>query len=309
MKKPTSTYLVGSEDLPWQQGGMDIEPLASVTTNPTPKQSSKSIGPKSRVTKTSEKYEASYTQESLFSQVGFHANHSQSQGSNEARMTTVTSGLKCCELYRKQSPLGSLVRMLLGSSTWHSTKCVLTWKVKVTKSNRSLFQLAPLTRRIEETGFGLWATPNSMDSLPARQSEDCSTNQKNREGRSRSGNLREQVVHPQMWPTPTVDNSANVNPKENRFRCLVRAVNESVMWPTPSANEDAAGTPNGNMQKMLGNHPEIRGTTQEEWQRGSLNPTWVAWLMGYPTEWLNCVDSEMPSSRKSRQKSSDASTE
>lgn len=32
------------------------------------------------------------------------------------------------------------------------------------------------------------------------------------------------------------------------------------------------------------------------------------WLMGYPTEWLNCVDSEMPSSRKLRQKSSDAST-
>jgi hypothetical protein len=43
-------------------------------------------------------------------------------------------------------------------------------------------------------------------------------------------------------------------------------------------------------------------------QSGQLNPTWVAWLMGYPTEWLNCVDSEMPSSLKSRQKSSDAST-
>jgi hypothetical protein len=89
MKKPTSTYLVGSVDLPWQQSGMDIEPLASVTTNPTPKQSSKSTGQKSSVTKTSAKYEASYTQESLFSQAGFHANHSQSQGSNEARMTTV----------------------------------------------------------------------------------------------------------------------------------------------------------------------------------------------------------------------------
>jgi hypothetical protein len=107
-----------------------------------------------------------------------------------------------------------------------------------------------------------------------------------------------------MWPTPTVDNSANVNPKDNRFRCLVRAVNESVMWPTPSANEDAAGTPKGNMQKMLGNHPGIRGTTPEEWQLGSLNPAWVAWLMGYPTEWLNLKDWAMPSSRKSHTKSS-----
>ena len=31
MKRHTSTYLVGSEDLPWRQDGMDIEPLASVT--------------------------------------------------------------------------------------------------------------------------------------------------------------------------------------------------------------------------------------------------------------------------------------
>jgi hypothetical protein len=79
------------------------------------------------------------------------------------------------------------------------------------------------------------------------------------------------------------------------------------MWPTPSANEDAAGTPNGNMQKMLGNHPEIRGTTQEEWQRGSLNPTWVEWLMGYPIEHTDLKDWATPSSRKSRQKSSDVS--
>ena len=134
------------------------------------------------------------------------------------------------------------------------------------------------------------------------------TNQKNREGRSRSGNLREQVVHPQMWPTPTVDNAANVNPKDNRFRCLVRAVNESVLWPTPSANDDAAGTPKGNMQRMLGNHPDIRGTTPEEWQRGSLNPTWVEWLMGYPIEHTVLKDWATPSFRRSRRKSSETST-
>ncbi len=323
MKRPTSTYLAGSEDLPWQQNGMDIEPLASVTTNPTPKQSSKNIGPKSRVTKTSEKYEASYTQESLFSQVGFHANHSQSQGSNEARMTTVTSGLKCCELYRKQSPLGSLVRMLLGSSTWHSTKCVLTWKVKVTKSNRSLFQLAPLTRHTEETGFGLWLTP-SCTAINGRSKESMQKRIAWRKASGRKtvppGNLSEQVNNSgekpnsdmMMWPTPTVDNSANVNPKENRFRCLVRAVNESVMWPTPSTRDGKGGYIGGRIRNgkvsMDTLDVAVQHTDNQEKQLGSLNPTWVAWLMGYPTEWLNCVDSEMPSSRKSRQKSSDVST-
>ena len=237
-------------------------------------------------------------------------------------MTTVTSGQKCCALYKKQGQLGSLVRMLLGSLTWHSTRCALTWKVKVTKSNRSLFQLAPLTRHTEETGFGLWATPNSMDSLPPRQAEDCSTNQKNREGRSRSGNLREQVVHPQMWPTPSacprgahtgarsgaVSEDGKTRTSANGTRWGATLQTAVRMWPTPSANEDAAGTPNGNMQKMLGNHPDIRGTTPEEWQRGSLNPAWVEWLMGYPIGHTDLKDWATPSSRKSRQKSSDAST-
>lgn len=56
----------------------------------------------------------------------------------------------------------------------------------------------------------------------------------------------------------------------------------SGWWPTPTANEDAAGTPNGKMQRQLGNHPDIRGNTPEEWKRGQLNPNWVEWLMGYP---------------------------
>ena len=81
-----------------------------------------------------------------------------------------------------------------------------------------------------------------------------------------------------------------------------------TLFPTPSANDDAAGTPKGNMQKMLGNHPAVRGTTPEEWKAGSLNPTWVEWLMGYPTEYTVLRDWATPSSRKSRQKSSDAST-
>ena len=57
------------------------------------------------------------------------------------------------------------------------------------------------------------------------------------------------------------------------------------MWPTPSANEDAAGTPNGNMQRMLGNCKEIRGETKEEWEKGSLSADWTEWLMGFPVGW------------------------
>ena len=57
------------------------------------------------------------------------------------------------------------------------------------------------------------------------------------------------------------------------------------MWPTPTANEDAAGTPNGKMQKMLGNHPDVRNSGT-----GTLNPTWVEWLMGFPLGWTDLED-------------------
>jgi hypothetical protein len=57
-----------------------------------------------------------------------------------------------------------------------------------------------------------------------------------------------------MWPTPTVSDSKNVNPKPNRFHGLVAEVNQ---------------------------------TTQTT---GKLNPTWVEWLMGFPTGWTDLED-------------------
>lgn len=72
------------------------------------------------------------------------------------------------------------------------------------------------------------------------------------------------------------------------------SVTGSGLWPTPQANEDAAGTPNGKMQRMLGNHPLIRGTTKEEWAAGTLNPNWVEWLMGFPIGWTDLEVLAMP---------------
>jgi len=229
-----------SGDSLWPQEELDSLQKPSAKKTTTAEQSSQTIGQKSQSSTTSESLGAMPTEKSNCSQVGFLANHSPKPGSNEARRMTATSGQKCSELYKKPSPLGSLVRMCLVSSIWHSTKCILTWKQLATKSKRLLFRLQVSMPRTEETDAGsshaFWATPNTMDHLPSRPAEDCSTNQKNRKNRTRSGNLREQVVHPKMWPTPTADNASNVNPKENRFRCLVKAVNESVMmWPTPSA--------------------------------------------------------------------------
>ena len=155
MNQPTSIYSAESGDSLLPLDGLDSERLDSVTTNHTHKQSSKSIGQKFQSTETSKHSMARHTEESLFSQEDFPASLSVVPGSNEARTMTAISGQKCLESYKRQGQLGSLVRMLLASSAWHSTKCVLTWKRVDTKSSRSLFQLAVSMPRTEEIGYGL----------------------------------------------------------------------------------------------------------------------------------------------------------
>ena len=141
-----------------------------------------------------------------------HASPSQLQAGGKAKRTTGISGLKCYELLPTLN-LGSLLErtcQALLTCKVDSKLVSLTWKTKVTKYNVLIFQLAvgkPCTEDIESSSSQLWATPNTMDHLPARKQDECSTNQKNRKGRSRSGNLREQAVHPKMWPTPRVSDT------------------------------------------------------------------------------------------------------
>jgi DNA (cytosine-5)-methyltransferase 1 len=66
-------------------------------------------------------------------------------------------------------------------------------------------------------------------------------------------------------PTPrATDGNKGSRTVEGALRELNRGRNLDLgtiarLWPTPTANEDAAGTPNGKMQKMLGNHPDGAG--------------------------------------------------
>ena len=118
---------------------------------------------------------------------------------------TVTSGLKCLELYRNSGPLGSLVRMLLGSSIWRSTRCTLTWKTKVTPSKRLLFRLVPLTRRTGGTEYVSWAgnDQRAIYFIPTPRAQNIKTSEKaKRESKSSPG----LVDYIQMFPTPKAQN-------------------------------------------------------------------------------------------------------
>ena len=233
-----------------------------------------------------------------------------SQEDKKEKRILDTSGRTSLKLLHKDDPLGSFAKMFMVTSDWGSTKCSLTWKPKATPQGRLLFQLAASTRPIKEIESGLWATPNTMDHLPQR-SEESLMRQANttRKGRTKPANLREQVDPEvvKMWPTPRASDIeggipqgielkngsfSRKNKEGERWGVKLKdAVSHSEkMWPTPTANEDAAGRPNGKMQKMLGNHPSIRGQTENEWKQGTLNPAFVEWMMGYPRGWTDLTD-------------------
>ena len=84
------------------------------------------------------------------------------------RTITVTSGRRCLEQLERFNHVGSWAKtfseLLVGMKGWYSSKCVLTWKLKGTKSNRLYFQLAVSTLPTEEIEFGLLLpTPQARD--------------------------------------------------------------------------------------------------------------------------------------------------
>ena len=179
--------------------------------------------------------------------------HSVLPASNSAQKMTEHSGRKCCELYEKWLPDGSLARMFLESSRWNSTMCYLTWKAKATPAGRLYFQLVPSMPSIGETGSGLWPTPTTSDANQAYMKNDHDL---------KKGNLRGVV---KMWPTPQAS--------DNRDRGNL-------------------STPSVQRRKEKGKQLGLSMVASDV--SGSLNPTWVEWLMGFPIGHTDLKPSETP---------------
>jgi len=215
-----------------------------------------------------------------------------SPGSEEATRMTVRSGRKCSESYQRQGPLGCLVRMCLESSRWHSTVCLLTWRLKDTPAKRSVFQLAASMPGTDENESGLWPTARATDGDKGSRTPEGALKELER------GRNRDLGMMTVLWPTPRAGKTSDENQETWQKRAdagnvatppLTLAVK---MWPSPTASTGG---------------PEPEGKTGRKLATivgGSLNPNWVEWLMGYPVGWTDCADSETPSCRKARRRSS-----
>ena len=224
-----------------------------------------------------------YEQLTLFREDS-RANHSLKPGSDKARMMTVTSGLKCSESYMNSSPLGCLVRMCLESSIWHSTRCFLTWKRKVTKSRRSLFQLAVSMPRIEETESLFWPTPSTGAGL-CGGTGNFKTLQRMAEKGLITEEERRQLSQ---------GNGGKTNPGllewlmgyEQQFTTLL---------PTPRASDYKGSPINRFWRERESSYRRQLDELLECTPLGKIgleNPEWVEWLMGYPIGWTELNASE-----------------
>ena len=179
---------------------------------------------------------------------------------------------------------------LAGSMMWP-----LIWKRKVTPSLRQYCQLALLGRSTDATGCGLWQTPVADDAV-------------NREKGKFNSRGEPKLSAQSMWLTPSArdwKDTQGMSKVAGGGGGEPTSYHDKSLWLTPSANEDAAGTVNGKMQKMLTHQAkESSGLNAPTESCGQLSPEFVFWLMGFPAEYLSCVQRGMLSIQGQRKNSS-----
>jgi DNA (cytosine-5)-methyltransferase 1 len=206
--------------------------------------------------------------------------------------------------------------LLVSKTAWSSKTCALTWKEKVTKSGRSIFQLQALAHPIKEKEFGLLPTPKARDHKGAEGKRVVKTSTGFSKIRKKSkvkygASLNDVAEHLEMkmWRTPDAHCDRGASSKERMKMKLEKgmpiSINDQVahpnlMWPTPTVN-DSKNNAGPSQFKRKGTNLNVavakRGT-----QGGSLNPTWVEWLMGYPAEYTDLKHWGTLSSPRSRKK-------
>ena len=192
---------------------------------------------------------------------------------------------------------GSLARFDPATSSWRTAQPSLLedshessviWPRSGMTAGGRCWELPTLGHRTSGTGSGLWPTPVATDHL-WNKSETLDAWQARAERKKAQGvNLQFALRHAvQKWPTPQAsDNRPRGTQKTTARRMAIGkqvGLEAMVKWTTPTAH---------NAKETNARSESDRNTpTLSEQIGGSLNPTWVEWLMGWPLGWTDCAAS------------------
>jgi hypothetical protein len=109
-----------------------------------------------------------------------------------------------------------------------------------------------------------------------------------------------------MWPTPKASGQEKLDTLIKR-KGVKAAVQHNLtaaveMWPTPTARDHKGQNSLKHIEEKPRHNSQLPNRLRQKGITGSLNPTWVEWLMGYPAEYTDLKHWEILSSRKSSKK-------
>lgn len=176
----------------------------------------------------------------------------------------------------------SSVRYDPDSRLWRTRQCSLfedsewfseTWPRWGLMRDGECWELPMSERPTFERGSGLLPTIRSMDG--------------ERGGR---GDLIQAVrgnanSHYRLWQTPVSDDAVERTKGKLNSRGEPKLSAQVKMFPTPrTPSKSGGGT---GLDGGAGARAMMDEKTKKELTGGSLNPTWVEWLMGWPLEWTD----------------------
>jgi hypothetical protein len=217
----------------------------------------------------------------LFGQVLVPANPSVRPVKRKPKMTRAISGrtgFGSSASAALSESLASRLFALLDSDG--STLFRQTWKRRRTPLGRLFWAHTASPRRTSGSESGGWPTPKAHETT--RKHHDV-----------HGGTHHSLTSAARLWPTPTVYGNYN---RKGASLTSGDGLATAVRLATPQARDFRTG------QRSQWENPR-RSRNLNDQIGGQLNPTWVAWLMGYRLEWDACAPTATRSSRKSRRRS------